>query len=83
MPMGRDQNDNAARVSYHGAGVWLKPTDAAPKIAQAVRDVLGQPRYRERARALGEKIVRDARDSRAVSVLEAIAAGAPGTSSRP
>ena len=73
MPMGRDQNENAARVVFHGAGVRVKPTASAAKIRQAVRDVLESSRHRECARRLGEAVAKDARDSRAVSVLEAIA----------
>ena len=74
MPMGRDQNENAARVVYRGAGVRIKPTASSAAIATAVRTVLHEPRYRERARAVGALIVRDARDSKAVPVLESIAA---------
>ena len=73
LPMGRDQNENAARVVFHGAGVRLKPTAPAAKIRQAVRDVMAAPRYRDAARRLGEQIAQDARDSRAVPALEAVA----------
>jgi MGT family glycosyltransferase len=72
MPMGRDQNENAARIVFHGAGLRLKPTAAAAKIRQSVRDILEASRYRESARRLGEAIANDARDSRAVSVLEMV-----------
>jgi len=74
MPMGRDQNENAARVVFRGAGVRLKPTAAAGRIREAVRRVLEQPEYRSRAQALGSQIARDARESCAVPVLEKIAA---------
>ena len=70
MPMGRDQNENAARVVYHGVGIRLKPVDGATKIREAVRAVIETPQYRERARALGTRIVRDSRESPAVRVLE-------------
>ena len=75
MPMGRDQNENAARVVFHGAGVRIGAGAAAPKIADAVTAVLEQPSYRERARALGDQILRDARSSRLIELLEAMAAG--------
>jgi UDP:flavonoid glycosyltransferase YjiC (YdhE family) len=75
MPMGRDQNENAARVVFRGAGVRVKPTASAAKIRQAVRDVLESPRYRDSARRLGEAIAKDARESRAVPVLEMVANG--------
>jgi MGT family glycosyltransferase len=73
MPMGRDQNENAARVVFHGAGVRVSAKAPAEKIAAAVREVLGTPRFGERARALGARITADARDSRAVAVLEEVA----------
>jgi MGT family glycosyltransferase len=76
MPMGRDQNDNAARVTARGAGVRLTPKASAEKIRHAVRQVLTQPQYRERARHLGESIAADARQSKAVPELERIAARA-------
>jgi MGT family glycosyltransferase len=74
MPMGRDQNENTARVVFHRAGVRVKPTAASSTIAQAVRQVLDTNTYAERARALGVQIVNDARNSCAVPVLEAVAA---------
>jgi MGT family glycosyltransferase len=70
MPMGRDQNENAARVVYHGVGLRLSPAAASSKIRDAIRTAIETPGYRERARALGEQIVRDARESPAVRVLE-------------
>ena len=79
MPMGRDQNDTAARVVFHGAGVRLAPTAPAHKIRASVHEVLGYDRYRESARALGALIREDARTSKAVPVLESIADG-KGTS---
>jgi MGT family glycosyltransferase len=56
MPMGRDQNDTAARVVHHGAGVRLSPRASAGKIRSAVEKVLGNLSYRERARELGRAI---------------------------
>ncbi len=70
MPMGRDQNENTARAVYHGIGVRLRPTADATRIREAIRTVLETPGYRERARALGAQIVNDARQSRAVHLLE-------------
>ena len=81
MPMGRDQNDNAARVTARCAGVRLTPKASAEKIRHAVRQVLTQPQYRERARHLGESIVADARQSKAVPELERVAARAALVSS--
>ncbi len=74
MPMGRDQNDTAARVAFHGVGVRLRPSAAAARIRESIRTVLATPEYRHRTQALGARIVSDARNSLAVSVLEGIAA---------
>ena len=73
MPMGRDQNENAARVVFHGAGIRIKPTAASAAIARAVRRVRETNTYAERARALSVQILQDAKNSRAVPVLEGIA----------
>lgn len=73
MPMGRDQNDNAARTVFHGAGVRISSSAAPSKIRDAVAKVLGAPAFRERAVAIGNQIVHEARNSRAVPILEEIA----------
>ena len=36
LPMGRDQNDNAAKVNYHGCGIRLSRKSGAPEIRRAV-----------------------------------------------
>ena len=77
MPMGRDQNDNAARVVARGAGLRLTPRASAEKIRHAVRQLLTQPQYRDQAQRLGETIVADARQSKAVPELERVAAVRP------
>jgi UDP:flavonoid glycosyltransferase YjiC (YdhE family) len=73
MPMGRDQNDNAARVVARGAGVRLKPSASADAIRKSVREVLESPRYRENARELGRRVAEDAQRSPVLEVLEAVA----------
>jgi MGT family glycosyltransferase len=73
LPMGRDQNDNAARVVHRGAGLSL-PADAAPAaIASALRRLLDEPPFRTAAQALGAKIRGDEAARDAASVLEALA----------
>lgn len=37
LPMGRDQNDNAARVDWHGAGLRLDPASSPDAIEAAIR----------------------------------------------
>ena len=75
MPMGRDQNDNAARVCARGAGVRLKPNAKVAAIQAAVRTVLDSPTYRANAQALGRQVAEDARRSPAISILEEVAGG--------
>lgn len=56
VPMGRDQDDTAARVVDRGAGVRLSRGASASRIRRTVRRVLEAPSYRRNARALGEAI---------------------------
>jgi MGT family glycosyltransferase len=57
LPMGRDQNDNAARIAYHGAGVKLEPTASPSEIASALRHVLEEPSFTANARRLSREII--------------------------
>jgi UDP:flavonoid glycosyltransferase YjiC (YdhE family) len=57
--MGRDQNDNAARVEYHGAGLRLDPSVPPQMIGEAVRRVLSEPGFAERAAALARAITEE------------------------
>lgn len=83
LPMGRDQDDNAAKIAYHGAGVRLPKTATPQRIAAAVRRVVDEPTFRETARRLGEQIGRDAAEQRAVTELEGLAAGQAGPQPSP
>jgi len=74
MPMGRDQHDNAARVVARGAGLRLSPRTGAKRIREAILELLGSPRYRERAREIGALVREDAHQGQAVTILEDIAA---------
>ncbi len=56
IPMGRDQNDTAARIVVRGAGIRLKIKDSPARIAEAVMSVITNPTYRESAKALGARI---------------------------
>lgn len=59
LPMGRDQNDNAARVDYHGAGLRLDPSATPQMLGETVRRVLCEPGFAERASALGRAIAEE------------------------
>jgi MGT family glycosyltransferase len=56
IPMGRDQDDNAARVVHHGAGVRLSTRASTVRIASAVHDVLSGPHYQTAAQRLAAAI---------------------------
>ena len=70
LPHGRDQLDNAVRVTTRGAGVKLKRTATADEIAQSVRAVLENPSYRAAAVELGACIRRDSERSTLIDELE-------------
>jgi MGT family glycosyltransferase len=72
LPMGRDQDDNAARVFARGAGLRLRPSTAPPRIAAALRRLLHGPGFREQAARLANIIHSDASANRAVAELEAV-----------
>ena len=73
IPMGRDQNDTAARVVHHGAGIRLSPKASVPDIRSAVTQVLGEERYRSGARRLAEAIADDDPTTELVDELESLA----------
>ena len=82
MPMGRDQNDNAARVVAHGAGLRLRPGAASRAIARAVLRLVDEPAFGERAARLGAEIRSAAARDEAVAELESLPAAAPATRPR-
>jgi MGT family glycosyltransferase len=75
MSHGRDQAENATRVTTRGAGVAVKKGAKPEKIAAAVRTILGDPSYRANAERLGDAVRRDALRSALVQELEAASAG--------
>jgi UDP:flavonoid glycosyltransferase YjiC (YdhE family) len=78
MPMGRDQNDNAVRVTERGAGLQLPPDAPAEEIRQAVTRLLEEPGFRRNARALGRAVAAAINPEAAADELEALAARAAG-----
>jgi MGT family glycosyltransferase len=73
MPMGRDQNDNAVRVTARGAGVRIGPKVSPRAVRKAVTRVLKDPSYRAAAERLGRRIAEDARNSPVAEMLEELA----------
>ena len=74
LPMGRDQADNAARVTARGAGIRLKPRASSGEIAAALQRILSDDRFRAAAGRLGAHIRATAGARVAVEVIEASAA---------
>lgn len=56
LPMGRDQNENAARVTYHGAGLQLDPASEAATIAAAIARLIHEPDFTKGARRMAEAL---------------------------
>lgn len=81
IPMGRDQNDTAARVVHHGAGLRLPPSASAARIGPAVERVLRDGSLRAGAERLAAAIAREVSSGGLITEIEAVVAapraGAP------
>jgi UDP:flavonoid glycosyltransferase YjiC (YdhE family) len=73
MPMGRDQNDNAARIVWHGSGLRIDPASQAEVIAGAIDILTSTPSFSEAAQSLGAKVRAQTEPDRAVRLLEQLA----------
>ncbi|WP_211219874.1 glycosyltransferase [Glaciibacter superstes] len=71
---GRDQVDNAVRVTTRGAGIAVSRRASAEKIARAIAKVLDDPGYRRAAAELGETVARDATGVVLIDELEKVGA---------
>ena len=74
LPHGRDQGDNAVRVTERGAGLSLAPTASSDEMHTALRRLLVEPSFRLAARRLGDAVAQEVESSRVVEELEALAA---------
>jgi UDP:flavonoid glycosyltransferase YjiC (YdhE family) len=73
IPHGRDQNDNAVRVTERGAGLSLLLDASIESIRAAGERLLREPSFREAAIRLGDLVIADAENSTIVQELESIA----------
>lgn len=73
IPHGRDQNDNAVRVTARGAGLSLMADATAEAIRAACRRLLEDPAFNASAKKLGDAVAADAESSTIVEELEAAA----------
>lgn len=72
LPHGRDQPDNAVRVGTRGAGLTVSRRASPERIADAVREVLAVPGFREAAARLGARIQEEIVRSRLLTELESL-----------
>jgi len=70
IPHGRDQNDNAIRVTERGAGLSLMPDASVDAIRAACRRLLEEPEFRASAKRLGDRVAADAANSSVVEAME-------------
>lgn len=73
IPHGRDQNDNAVRITERGAGLSLMPNASVDAIREACFRLLDDPSFSAAAKRLGDLVAAEAENSRLVPELEALA----------
>jgi MGT family glycosyltransferase len=73
IPHGRDQNDNAVRVTERGAGLSVMPNATVREIREACSRLLIMPSFKTAATRLGDQVDEEARNSNVVEELEAAA----------
>jgi MGT family glycosyltransferase len=73
IPHGRDQGDNAARLSERGAGLTVSRLASTEDIRAALARLLGEPSFRAAARVLGDAVAAEAEASSLIDDLEALA----------
>jgi UDP:flavonoid glycosyltransferase YjiC (YdhE family) len=74
IPHGRDQDENAIRVTERGAGLKLPATSSVMQLEIAVQQLLQDPSFAEAARKLGSAIAAEAREDLVTQPLEKLAA---------
>lgn len=72
VPHGRDQADNAVRVTTRGAGIMVQAGSEAEAFRSAIAEILANPAYRAAAQALGARIAEEAVHSPVVDELETL-----------
>ncbi|MBU3919825.1 MAG: glycosyltransferase, partial [Alphaproteobacteria bacterium] len=72
IPHGRDQVDNAVRVTHRGAGLSLDPSASVGDIRAALVRLLNEPAFAAAAMAFGERIRSECATCDIVSTLEGL-----------
>lgn len=73
LPIGRDQPGNAARVTYHQAGMRLAQMASVKAIRSAIQRVVGDSQFRVAAQLLGQRIRAEGEADAAIAELEQLA----------
>lgn len=73
VPHGRDQNDNAVRVTERGAGLSLPASATTAELRAALVRLLTEPGFASAAEWLGAQVHREATESPVVDLLEEMA----------
>jgi UDP:flavonoid glycosyltransferase YjiC (YdhE family) len=80
LPHGRDQGDNAVRVTERGAGLSLASTASMEEMHAALARLIDEPSFRIAAQRLGDAVTQEVESSRVVEELEGLAAAADSRS---
>lgn len=81
IPMGRDQNDVAARVVARGAGLRLSQKASILDLRRTIQRVLDEPGFRAQADHLAQAIAEETRRPLAAEALEELATRGRGRTS--
>lgn len=73
LPMGRDQNDNAAKVAYRGCGIQLSAKGSPSTIRASVENILANSVFRENARRMQQDILAASDQTDTIRMLEELA----------
>jgi UDP:flavonoid glycosyltransferase YjiC (YdhE family) len=74
IPHGRDQGDNAVRVTERGAGLSLPNTTSTADITVALLRLLDESSFRTAARRLGDAVAQEAETATLIDDLVRLAA---------
>lgn len=77
IPMGRDQDDTAARVVHHGAGLRLRPSASVDAIRDATVQILERDEYRSAAGRLAMAMDAEHDPTVVVTEIESLTADRP------
>lgn len=72
VPHGRDQSDNAIRVTHRGAGLSLPANAGVDELRAALRRLLDEPGFAAAAKTLGDAVAHETAASPVVEALEAL-----------